>query len=60
MRIYDFFDGDPEAVIPLKQHSLHAFEAGLDDDYQQRFGRAAEAFREVLAIHPSDRMAQLS
>jgi len=55
--IYDFFAGDSEEMIQLKQKSLPAFETGVESYYNKDFVGAAVAFREVLSLNGEDKTA---
>ncbi|MEZ4847563.1 MAG: 7TM diverse intracellular signaling domain-containing protein [Bacteroidia bacterium] len=58
IKVYDFFDGDPNSVIQLKQQTKADFEHGLQCYFQKSFIEAAKAFDKVLAIDPEDKVCQ--
>ena len=57
--IYEVMDYHTEASFPGLMDALRHFRAGLLLYRQQRFGDAAAAFGDALAIHPADQTAAL-
>ncbi len=56
--VYEFFDGETEAVRNLKTQTKAEFEDGLRAFYEKSFSDAEQAFAHVLNKNPDDRPAQ--
>ena len=56
--VYDFFDGDSASEMTLKWANMQRFSEGVDAYFKKNFAEAMEAFQEVIAIHPSDSVAE--
>ena len=59
LEVYDFFGGENEKIIDLKQRSRADFEQGLRQYHLKNFVEASVYFKKVLEIHPGDPAAQL-
>ena len=57
--VYEIFDGDPPAVIALKERTKDDFEQGLCLYYDRNFSEASVKFNRVLENHPEDRAARI-
>ncbi|MEL6671394.1 MAG: ATP-binding protein [Bacteroidota bacterium] len=56
-KIYEFFDGEPEAKIKLLLQTRDQFDQALRHYVNRNFAEALEAFNQILDIHPEDRPA---
>ena len=59
LSVYDFFGGEDEVLVELKQESKEIFESAIADYYRQNFGLAKKKFKEVMKINPQDMAAKL-
>jgi two-component system sensor histidine kinase ChiS len=57
--VHEVFDGDPPAVIELKEQTKDNFEQGLCLYYDRKFSEASVKFNQVLEKHPEDRAARI-
>jgi two-component system sensor histidine kinase ChiS len=57
--VHEVFDGDPPAVIGLKEQTKDDFEQGLCLYYDRKFSEASVKFNQVLEKHPEDRAARI-
>ena len=57
--VHEVFDGDPPAVIDLKQQTKDDFEQGLCLYYDRKFSEASVKFNQVLEKNPEDRAARI-
>ena len=57
--VHEVFDGDPPAVIELKELTKDDFEQGLCLYYDRKFSEASVKFNQVLEKHPDDRAARI-
>jgi DNA-binding response OmpR family regulator len=57
--VHEVFDGDPTAVIELKEQTKDEFEQGLCLYYDRKFSEASVKFNRVLEKHPEDRAARI-
>jgi adenylate cyclase len=57
--VHEIFDGDPAAVIELKELTKDDFEQGLCLYYDRKFSEASVKFNQVLEKHPEDRAARI-
>jgi two-component system sensor histidine kinase ChiS len=57
--VHEVFDGDPAAVIELKEQTKDDFEQGLCLYYDRKFSEASVKFNHVLEKHPEDRAARI-
>ena len=57
--VHEIFDGDPPAVIALKERTKDDFEQGLCLYYDRNFSEASVKFNRVLENHPEDRAARI-
>jgi two-component system sensor histidine kinase ChiS len=57
--VHEIFDGDPAAVIELKDQTKDDFEQGLCLYYDRKFSEASVMFNQVLGKHPEDRAARI-
>jgi len=57
--VHEVFDGDPAAVIELKEQTKDDFEQGLCLYYDRKFSEASVKFNQVLEKHPEDRAARI-
>ena len=57
--VHEVFDGDPPAVIELKEQTKDDFEQGLCLYYDRKFSEASVMFNQVLGKHPEDRAARI-
>ncbi|MBW2432604.1 MAG: response regulator [Deltaproteobacteria bacterium] len=57
--VHEIFDGDPPAVIELKEQTKDDFEQGLCLYYDHKFSEASVKFNQVLEKHPEDRAARI-
>ncbi|MBW2467971.1 MAG: response regulator [Desulfobacterales bacterium] len=57
--VHEIFDGDPPAVIELKEQTKDDFEQGLCLYYDHKFSEASVKFNQVLQKHPEDRAARI-
>ena len=57
--VHEVFDGDPPAVIELKEQTKDDFEQGLRLYYDRKFSQASVMFDQVLGKHPEDRAARI-
>ncbi|MGD9042679.1 MAG: response regulator [Desulfobacterales bacterium] len=57
--VHEVFDGDPPAVIELKEQTKDDFEEGLCLYYDRKFSEASVKFNQVLEKHPDDRAARI-
>ena len=57
--VHEVFDGDPPAVIELKERTKDDFEQGLCLYYDRKFSEASVKFNRVLEKHPDDRAARI-
>jgi two-component system sensor histidine kinase ChiS len=57
--VHEVFDGDPPAVIELKEQTKDEFEKGLGLYYDRKFSEASVKFNQVLEKHPEDRAARI-
>ena len=57
--VHEVFDGDPPAVIELKEQTKDDFEQGLCLYYDRKFSEASVKFNQVLEKHPEDRAARI-
>ena len=57
--VHEIFDGDPPAVIELKEQTKDDFEQGLCLYYDRKFSEASVKFNQVLEKHPEDRAARI-
>ena len=58
IKIYDFFDGDREAVALKKEQSLLLFQQGLAAYFEKDFKAAEQAFIEILQLFPEDKASK--
>jgi len=58
LKIYDLYEGEPVAIRQLKAQTHLQFEEGIRHYYERVFGKAAECFKQVLAVHETDKAAQ--
>ncbi|MGI9544740.1 MAG: response regulator, partial [Cyclobacteriaceae bacterium] len=59
IKIYEFYGGEPQAVVARKRKAQGDFEEGLNHYFSRRFTDAATAFKRVLQITPEDLAAEL-
>ena len=57
--VYEVYDGDPAAVIELKEMTKDDFEQGLGLFYDRKFAEASVKFNQVLGKHSEDRAARI-
>ena len=57
--VHEVFDGDPPAVIELKEQTKDDFEQGLCLYYDRKFSEASVKFNQVLEKHAEDRAARI-
>ncbi len=57
--VHEVFDGDPPAIIDLKEQTKDDFEQGLCLYYDRKFSEASVKFNQVLENHPEDRAARI-
>jgi two-component system sensor histidine kinase ChiS len=57
--VHEVYDGDPPAVIDLKEQTKDEFEQGLGLYYDRKFSEASVKFNQVLEKHPADRAARI-
>ncbi len=57
--VHEVFDGDPPAVIELKEQTKDNFEQGFCLYYDRKFSEASVKFNQVLGKHPEDRAARI-
>jgi len=57
--VHEVFDGDPPAVIALKEKTKDDFEQGLCLYYDRKFSEASVKFNRVLEKNPEDRAARI-
>ena len=57
--VHEVFDGDPPAVVELKELTKDDFEQGLCLYYDRKFSEASVKFNQVLEKHPDDRAARI-
>ncbi|MEJ2222731.1 MAG: response regulator [Desulfobacterales bacterium] len=57
--VHEIFDGDPAAVIELKEQTKEDFEQGLCLYYDRKFSEASVKFNRVLEKNPEDRAARI-
>ncbi len=57
--VHEVFDGDPPAVIELKEQTKDGFEQGLCLYYDRKFSEASVKFNQVLEKNPEDRAARI-
>ena len=57
--VHEVFDGDPPAVIEIKEQTKNDFEEGLCLYYDRKFSEASVKFNQVLEKHPDDRAARI-
>jgi two-component system sensor histidine kinase ChiS len=57
--VHEVFDGDPPAVIDLKEQTKDEFEQGLCLYYDRKFSEASVKFNQVLETNPEDRAARI-
>jgi len=57
--VHEVFDGDPPAVVELKEQTKNNFEQGLCLYYDRKFSEASVKFNQVLEKHPEDRAARI-
>jgi len=57
--VHEVFDGDPPAVVELKEKTKEDFEQGLCLYYDRKFSEASVKFNQVLEKHPEDRAARI-
>ncbi|MDH3245721.1 MAG: ATP-binding protein, partial [Saprospiraceae bacterium] len=54
IKVYEFFDGEPDQIIQLKNATKDAFQAGLIHYYDRSFAEAVGHFKAVLGDNPND------
>ncbi len=52
--IYEVYDGQPDFLIELKNHTKEFFEKGITLYYEKNFKEAIPAFLRVIEINPND------
>ena len=57
IKIYDLYEGETVTVRELKAQTKLQFEQGIDHYFSRQFGKAAESFKQVLAVHEGDKAA---
>ena len=57
--VHEVFDGDPPAIIDLKEQTKDDFEQGLCLYYDRKFSEASVKFNQVLEKFPDDRAARI-
>ncbi len=57
--VFEIFDGEPDAVIELKNKTRQTLAQGLDLYYRGEFPESTVSFDSVLQQNPGDRIAQL-
>ncbi len=57
--VHEVFDGDPPAVVELKEQTKDDFEEGLCLYYGRKFSEASVKFNQVLEKNPEDRAARI-
>jgi class 3 adenylate cyclase len=57
--VYEVFEGDPERIAGLKEHTKPAFESGLQLYYGKKFSEASVHFNQVLERNPEDLAARI-
>jgi len=57
--IYEVFEGDPEGIAGLKEHTKPEFESGLELYYGKKFSEASVHFNQVLEKNPADLAARI-
>ncbi len=57
--VHEVFDGDPPAIIELKEQTKDDFEQGLCLYYDRKFSEASVKFNQVLEKFPEDRAARI-
>ncbi len=58
LKIYDLYEGETVAIRQLKAQTHLQFEEGISHYYKRKFGKAAECFKQVLAVNEGDKAAQ--
>ena len=58
LKIYDFYGGEDNKLQQLKNRTKSEFEKGIAHYFNREFGKAAECFKQVLAIDKNDKAAQ--
>jgi class 3 adenylate cyclase/ligand-binding sensor domain-containing protein len=58
LKIYDLYDGETATIRTLKATTKIAFESGISYYANQEFGKAADCFKQVLAVNENDLAAQ--
>ena len=58
IKIYDLYEGETVAIRALKAQTKVLFEEGITHYFNRQFGKAAECFKRVLAVHEGDKAAQ--
>lgn len=58
LKIYDLYEGEPIAIRELKAQTKVIFEQGVAHYFNRKFGKAAECFKQVLAVNERDLAAQ--
>ena len=57
--VFDCFDGDDDEIRDLKTKSVADFESGMKAYFNKDFKVAAEAFKKVIGVNPSDKAARM-
>ena len=58
LKIYDLYEGEAVEIRELKAQTKTQFETGIAHYFNREFGKAAECFKQVLAVNESDKAAQ--
>ena len=58
IKIYDLYEGETVSIRQLKAQTHLQFEEGIRHYYERTFGKAAECFKQVLAVNEGDKAAQ--
>ncbi|MCG6921744.1 MAG: AAA family ATPase [Acidobacteria bacterium] len=58
LAVYEFYDGEPEEIIALKQQTKDLLAQALDDYFAKRFPEAAVSLKKVLESFPGDKTAR--
>lgn len=57
--IFEILDGEPEAVLAMRERTRADFEAGIVLYYERKFAEASEKFNNALRQNPEDGVIQL-
>ncbi len=59
LSVYEFFGGDSQAAIDLKEKTKNDFERGLEAYYNRQFTEAAVFFKRIIELNENDLAAQM-